>query len=209
MPKKTHLTINDFLETALDMVRKEGWKNLSITALAKHMRCSTMPVYSHFENLETLRDEVVKKGWELVHGYESKQYTGDAWIDGAIGYVFFARENPRLFGVMLDGRNLELERRMLHEHWVFLSGFLSDYKGFDALSTEQCRVIRYSRAMFTQGVAVTVSKGTGKLLTDDESIVKYMTVSSHAILEGYRNVYDNDNGDIGFLVEQFQPVKGV
>lgn len=208
MPKKTHLTVNDFLDTALDMVRKDGWKKLSITALAKQMGCSTMPVYSHFENLETLRDEVVKKGWKLVHAYESKKYTGDPWIDGAIGYVFFARENPRLFGAMLDGRNLALERQMLQEHWFFLSGFLDGYRGFDGLSYEQCRVIRYSRAMFTQGVATTLSKGLGKLLTDNESIEKYMTVSSKAILEGYRKVYDTGNGDIGFLVEQFQPVKG-
>ena len=208
MPKKTHLTVRDFQETALDMVRKDGWGKLSITALAKHMGCSTMPVYSHFENLETLRDEVVKKGWELVYTYESKQYTGDPWIDQSIGYVYFARENRRLFACMLDGRNLELERRMLQEHWFFLTDLLSDYRGFEGLSPEQCRVIRYSRAMFTQGVAITVSKGLGKLLTDNESIEKYMTISSKAILEGYRNVYEQGHRDIGFLDEHFQPVKG-
>ena len=206
MPKKTHLTINDFLETAVDMVGKNGWKKLSITAVAKHMGCSTMPVYSHFENLETLKDEVVKKGWKTVKDFESKQYTGDAWIDQAVGYVRFARENSRLFGCMLDGRNLELERRMLQEHWDFLTTLLKGYQGFEGLSQEQQRMTRYSRALFTQGVATTVSKGWGKLLTDNEAIERYLTISSQAILEGYRKVYDHSNGEIQFLDENFQPL---
>lgn len=205
MPKKTNLTINDFLEAALDMVRENGWKKLSITSLAKHMGCSTMPVYSNFDNLDTLKDEVVKKGWELVKAYESKQYTDDTWIDQAIGYVFFARDNRELFACMLDGRNLDLERRMLQEHYDFLSSRLSNYSGFKGLRQEQCRLIRYSRAIFTQGVATTVSKGLGKLLTDDEAIKKYLTVSSQAILEGYQTVYNN-NEDIAFLGDQFQPI---
>jgi len=176
MPKKTHLTVNDFLDTAFDIVRKNGWEKLSITALAKLMGCSTMPVYSHFENLEALKDEVVKKGWDLIRDYESKQYTGDAWIDQAVGYVYFARENSRLFECMLDRRNLELERRMLQKHWNFLTNLLSGYQGFDGLTQEQCRVIRYSRAMFTQGVATTVSKGWSKLLTDNETIERYLAI---------------------------------
>lgn len=188
------------------MVREHGWKTLSITAVAQHMGCSTMPVYSHFENLETLKDEVVKKGWELVKEYESKQYTGDAWIDQAIGYVYFARDHHRLFACMLDGRNLALERRMLQEHWNFLTGLLGGYHGFEGLNRELCRVIRYSRAIFTQDVATTVSKGLGKLLTDNVAIEKYLTISSQALLEGYRKIYDNSGGEITFLDDHFQPM---
>lgn len=206
MPKKTHLTIDDFLDAAIDMVREQGWKKLSITAVARQMGCSTMPVYSHFENLETLRDAVVEKGWERVKAYELKPYTGDAWIDQAIGYVCFARDNPQLFACLLDGRNLALERRMLQTHWDFLTTLLKGYHGFEGLSPEQCRVIRYSRAIFTQGVATTVSKGLGKLLTDNEAVEKYMAVSSQAILEGYRKVYNRSNGDTAFLDDHFQPV---
>lgn len=206
MPKKTHLTADDFLNTAIDMVREHGWEKLSITSVAKHLGCSTMPVYTHFENLDTLKDEVVKKGWEQVRAYESKQYTGDIWVDQAIGYVYFARDNSRLFICMLDGRNLILERRMLQEHYDFLSSHLTEYHRFQGLSPEQCRMIRYSRAIFTQGVATTVSKGLGKLFTDDEVIEKYMTISTRAILEGYKKVYDHRSGDFAILSEQFQPL---
>ena len=86
---------------------------------------------------------------------------------------------------------------------------LKGYHGFEGLSHEQCRVIRYSRAVFTQGVATTVSKGLGKLLTDNEVIEKYLMISSQAILEGYRKVYDQSNWEIAFLDEDFQSIKDI
>lgn len=208
MPKKIHLTVDDFLEAAVGMVEEDGWQTLSITALAKDLGCSTMPVYSHFENLDSLKDQVVKKGWDLVKKYESKRYTGDVWIDPAIGYVFFARENNRLFAAMLDGRNPALERQMMQVHWDDLTRRLEGYSRFEPLSPKLCRVIRYSRAMLTQGVATSVSKGIGKLLTDDETIKTYLTVSSLAILDGYRNTWGNAGPDLNFMDENFQPVKG-
>ncbi len=209
MPRKTQFKVDVVVETTFDMVRKNGWEGLSVTAVAKQMGCSTMPIYSHFENLETLKDEVIRKGWELVKDYEAKQYTGDAWVNQAIGYVYFARENSQLFGCMFDGRNLELQRRMLQEHWDFLTKLLSGYQGFKDLSQEQSRVIRYSRAMFTHGVATTVSKGWSKLLTDEEIITKYLAATSQAMLDGYRKFYDSSGGEVPFLDQHFQPLGNI
>jgi len=206
MPKKTHLTRRHILDAAYEMVGKNGWRDLSITAVAKTLGCSTMPVYSHFENLDTLKDAVVQKGWETVKAYEAKPYTGDAWIDQSIGYVLFARDHGALFACMLDGRNLALERRMLQEHYDALTPRLDGYPGFKGLSPKQCRIIRYSRAIFSQGVATTVSKGIGKLFTDDGAIKAYLTASSRAILEGYRKIYDNSNQEMAFLDDHFQPM---
>jgi len=204
MPKKTHLKTQDFIQTGLALVAESGWANLSITAVAKSLGCSTMPVYSNFKNLETLKDEIIKQGWEQVKAYESNTYTGDIWVDQAIGYIFFARDSRKLFSCMLDGRDLTLERRMLQEHYDFLTAGLSGYQGFEGLSREECRMVRYSRAIFTQGMATTVSKGIGKLGTDDDSIKRYMTISSRAILEGFKKVYSQGDLDIRILDEQFQ-----
>jgi len=209
MPRKTKFTVDIVVKTAFDIVRKSGWEELSVTAVAKQMNCSTMPIYSHFENLEILKDEVIRKGWELVMSFETKHYTGDAWVDQAVGYVYFARKEQQLFGCMFDGRNLELQRRMLHEHWNFLTKLLNSYQGFNGLSQEQSRIIRYSRAMFTHGVATTVSKGWSKQLAGDKTIENYLTVTSQAILDGYRGVYDCNGGEIPFLDKQFQPMENI
>ena len=206
MPRKTQFTVDDVVEAAFCMVRKSGWAELSVTALAKQMGCSTMPIYSHFENLETLKDEVVRKSWELAMEYEAKRYTGDVWVDHAIGLVHFAGDEKFLFTCMFDGRNLELKREMMVKHWAYLAEHLADYEGFKGLSEEQRQVIRYSRAMLTSGLAVAVSSGGTKFLKEKGIIEKYITVASQAILEGYRQLYDRRDEDVLLIDGHFKKV---
>jgi AcrR family transcriptional regulator len=193
MPRKAQFSKSDVISAAFELVKQSGWSGLSAAAVADKLGCSTMPIYSHFKNLEKLQDEVVKKGWELVKDYESRQFTGDAWIDQAIGYVRFSKKERRLFMCMFDGRNLELHREMLHEHWRHLSQLVEGYDAFVGLSEEKCMVIRYSRAMLSHGVATTVSMGYGEILEDDAKIADYLTNASHALLRGYDK--DSHPGD--------------
>jgi len=43
--------------------------------------CSTMPIYSHFKNLEALEHGVMEKCRDLLMQYEARNYTGDTWIE--------------------------------------------------------------------------------------------------------------------------------
>lgn len=187
MPRKPQFSKRDVTSAAFELVKENGWQGLSASAVANKLGCSTMPIYSHFKNLEKLQDEVVKKGWELVKDYESRRFTGDVWIDQAIGYVQFSKKERRLFMCLFDGRNLELHRKMLHEHWRHLSQLVEGYEAFVGLSEEQCMRIRYSRAMLSHGVATSVSMGYGEILEDDAKIEDYLTSVSHALLRGYEN----------------------
>jgi AcrR family transcriptional regulator len=195
MPRKTQFTADDVVVTTYDMVRKNGWEGLTVTAVAKQMGCSTMPIYSHFDSLEMLKDEVVRKGWALIIDYESKQYTGDVWVDQAIGYVRFAQKEKNLFICMFDGRNLKLQRKMLREHWSYLSRLLDDYEAFSGLDEKQCMRIRYSRGMLTHGVATSIINGWGFLFEghevaskNDEILSDYLTTASQVLLKGYKEV---------------------
>jgi AcrR family transcriptional regulator len=188
MPRKPQFTFNDVIETAFALVRKDGWPGLSAAAVADKLGCSTMPIYSHFKNMGKLQDEVVIKGFELLHEYESKQYIGDAWIDQAIGYVHFAKKEKQLFMCMFDGRNLKLHREMLFKHWQNLSELLEGYPAFKDLDDEQRMRIRYSRAMLSHGVATSVSMGYGEILENDEMIAGYLKSASQALLTGFKEL---------------------
>jgi AcrR family transcriptional regulator len=188
MPRKPQFTLNDVIETAFELVRKNGWPGLSASAVANKLGCSTMPIYSHFENMGKLQDEVVIKGFELLHEYESMEYIGDAWVDQAIGYVCFAKKETNLFMCMFDGRNLELHREMLFKHWQNLSDLLEGYPAFKDLDDEQRMRIRYSRAMLSHGVATSVSMGYGEILESDELIFGYLKSASQALLIGYKAI---------------------
>ena len=117
MPRKPQFSKNDVISAAFELVKKSGWPGLSTSAVAGKLSCSTMPIYSHFKNLEKLQDEVVKMGWAQVKDYESRRFTGDVWIDQAMGYILFARDEPHLFKCIIDSRNQKLKYRMNRNQW--------------------------------------------------------------------------------------------
>jgi len=207
LPRKPQFKTEDVVEAALKLVRKNGWTGLSASAVAGELGCSTMPIYSHFKNMDKLQDEVVKKGWEILYTYESKKYTGDVWVDQSVGYVRFAKKEKNLFLCMFDGRNLELQRKMLREHWLYLSSLLEGYTPLADLSEEQGLRIRYSRAMLSHGVATSVSVGWSQLLQNDDLLEKYLTMTSMAMLKGYQEIdADQFDTDIHLLEERFKKI---
>ncbi len=194
MPRKNQFTFDDVVEAAFELVRENGWRGFSVSAVAQKIGCSTMPIYSHFKNLEKLGDEVLKKAWRLMFEYNRKHYTGDAWIDQGIGYVRFAQEERRLFLCLYDGRNRKLQREMILEHWEQLTALIDEYEGFQGLDNMQKESMRYARAMFCHGVAATVALGWFAIRGDEIDIARYLAVTSEALLRGYKDIFA-ENGN--------------
>ena len=171
MPRKTQFTAEDVVTAAFELVRQKGLVGLSAPAVAEQMGCSTMPIYSHFKNMQALEDEVIQKAWTLVVEYETRHYTGDRWIDQAMGYVLFARDERNLFDCMLAGRNLELKYEMQKRHWQYQADRLDNYEGFKDLDKDQCTRIRYARAMLSHGVATSPKTGMNRIMVENDEIL--------------------------------------
>ncbi len=187
MPRKTQFTVEDVIKAAFELVREKGLAGLSAPAVAAKMGCSTMPIYSHFKNMQALEDEVVKEAWNMVIQYEEEQHTGDAWVDQAVGYVRFAREEHNLFHCRIEGRNLELRYEMMMKNWQYLAKLLKDYDAFDDLNERLSEKIRYARAMLSHGIAMSPRLGLNKIIVDDDEILSgFLTDVSQALLTGYK-----------------------
>ena len=189
MPRKTQFTAEDVVTAALELVREKGLPGLSAPAVADKMGCSTMPIYSHFKNMQALEDAVIEKCWQSVMRYQTERYTGDVWVDQAIGYVMFARNECNLFKCMLNGRNLELQYQMQKKHWQYHADRLENYDGFKDLDEEQRIRIRYARAMLSHGVATSPNTGMNKIIVENDDILAgFLTTVSRALLKGYKSL---------------------
>jgi len=208
MPRKTRFTAEDVILAALELVREKGLPGLSAPAVANKMGCSTMPIYSHFKNMQALEDEVVKKIWGMVTEYQIKQYTGDVWIDQAIGWVRFARDEENLFKCMLDSHNLELQYEIRMRHWTYTAGLLKGYKGFDGLDEYQRERLRHSRAMLTHGVAMSPKLGMNKVIVENDEILSgYLASASQALLEGYKKIPPLEEKKKRVMREKLEEIK--
>ena len=80
------------LQGAVNLVRKNGPQALSVRNLAREMNCSTQPIYSEFENMESLRNELAAFIRERYLHKEAANYK-----QVALSFLDFAGKEKNLF----------------------------------------------------------------------------------------------------------------
>ena len=99
MGRKTQITKEIILETALAMLLRDGYTSITIKTLAAEIGCSTQPIVWHFENMHGFR----KAFFEYCMDYAKSQFTvwngslDDLLTETARGYITIACNMPHLF----------------------------------------------------------------------------------------------------------------
>lgn len=183
MPRPPKFSSEEILDVAFELVRRGGWAELTAAAIGKKLKCSTMPVFYHFENIGEIEIAVIERGWKLLLERENEVVTGDRWVDQAVGYARFAIEQQNLFHCMNDSRHSDTHYKMRSMHWDLLSEQLVDYEGFKGIDPKVVRKIRFNRAMFSHGIGNWISYGWSGMIPDDAVMVRCIQMTSMALLE--------------------------
>ena len=93
------------LDTAWDLVEKQGWQALSIRKIAEAIEYSAPVIYDHFESKEALLSEFTIRGFRLLNGELRKargQFTDPGRQLEAMAYAYwhFAFNNKAYYQVM-------------------------------------------------------------------------------------------------------------
>ena len=73
MPPKIRITKADIVNTAVDIVRKNGESALNARNIATALNCSTQPVFSNFATMDDLRVAVVEAADALCGEYRKRE----------------------------------------------------------------------------------------------------------------------------------------
>lgn len=99
MPTQIKISKEMILETAFEIVRKEGIDKLSNRELANQLKCSIRPIYYQFENVEELKKALYRKIEKYFY-----QFLLNHRIEGipqykqiGINYIKFAKKEKKLF----------------------------------------------------------------------------------------------------------------
>lgn len=187
MPPKTRFTREDVVEAAFRVVRKHGWDGLSSRSIAQELNSSTQPIYSHLRSIKEIKEEVVKKAYELVYSYGTKVRTGDPWLDVGVGYVLFAKEEKQLFRCLFDEEHLPLLKKYSAQIFAAVTETLSDYPPFQELSKEERHKIRSIGFIFAHGLAVLANSSFTKNLNSEEEIARFIRMTDQIILKGFKD----------------------
>ena len=99
MPPKVRVTKKMILDTAFDIIRKEGHENLNARRIAGRLGCSTQPVLYNFKTVDELREEVYRTADEYHTGYimPDEGSGRDPLLALGLNYIRFGYEERHLF----------------------------------------------------------------------------------------------------------------
>jgi len=108
MGRRTLITKEIILETALQMLIRDGYGAITVKSLAAQIGCSTQPIVWHFENMTSFR----KAFYEYCVDFAKGQFTvwngslDELLTETARGYITIACNMPHLFRfVFVDNKD--------------------------------------------------------------------------------------------------------
>ncbi len=183
MSKPRVFTREQVIETAFNLIRKNGWSTVSARSIAKELGSSTMPIYSHMKSLEELEQELKVKTRALIIDYQSRTYSGNQLLDIAVGYVVFAREEKQLFRFLfIDRPDVSLSEDVQSQQAQFYSQFGKESEKSKELQEVPEYIQKYliqNSNIYTHGLSMMVNAGIIQPCSD-ETIITYLQQAGEA-----------------------------
>lgn len=159
MPPKKVFSREDVVRAAFEVVQQvgidQGLKILSARRVAERLGASTAPVYSYFDSMAELGQEVVRNARKLYLQYVNRSYTDQPILNMAIGTVLFAREQRELFLRSMFFEKDEIQDIARTQQAAFQKEIARD-RTLAGLSRAQVENIILQMRIFTQGLATLV-----------------------------------------------------
>ena len=186
MPPKQKFTKEEIISAALNLVRKEGAEALTARSLGDALQSSARPIFTVFENMAQVRDEVKKAAEEIYNQYIREGLKEKYPFKGTgKAYVRMAREEPNLFRLLfMTGTPQAPNVEDLMQYVDKISTTVTDAaKDSFEIDRETAKKLHHHLWIYSHGIAVLQATGVCNF-TDEEtdamltevglSLIKYM-----------------------------------
>ena len=118
MPPKARITGESILKAAVALVREGGAEALNARALAAALGCSTQPIFSNYESMQALLDDVAGEAYHLYQGILREEIASGRYSPykaNGMAYIRFASEERSLFKLLFTSDRAEAEKGFFEE----------------------------------------------------------------------------------------------
>lgn len=181
MAGKKKATRAEMIEAALEIVRGEGIDGLNARALAKHLGCSTQPIYFEFENMEEIKAELALMAQQKYQDYVAlymKKSEYKPYKSYGLGFTRFALEERQLFKLLYLKERTEQSLQDFGDAQAERSRetLCKDY----GITAEQAAWFHYNMSIYGYGLGVMLN--TGFVSLSDDEISKLLDDEFHALI---------------------------
>ena len=101
MPPKAKFSREEIIDAAINIVREDGFDALTSRALGKILGSSARPIFTVFQNMEEVQQEVIITAKKKYREYISKGLSQDLAFKGVgMEYILFSINEPKLFQLL-------------------------------------------------------------------------------------------------------------
>lgn len=101
MPPKAKFSREQIIDAAIDIVREDGFDALTSRALGTKLGSSARPIFTVFQNMEEVQQEVIITAKQKYREYISKGLSQDLAFKGVgMEYILFSINEPKLFQLL-------------------------------------------------------------------------------------------------------------
>lgn len=171
MAPRVKVTKDDIINTAIDLIRNNGDGAINARAIANALNCSTQPIFSNFDSMEDLEQEVIVGIYNIYATFlkneaESQKYP--IYKAYGMAYIRFAQEERELFKIlfMRDRTNEEASVSIDFEESVQM------IMKSTGLSYEKAQLMHFEMWTCVHGIATMIATSFFELEWD---IISQMT----------------------------------
>ncbi|HEX3037643.1 MAG TPA: TetR/AcrR family transcriptional regulator [Oscillospiraceae bacterium] len=110
MPPKVSITKDMILSAAFELVREDGFENLTSRKLAKRLNCSIQPIFHTYKNMDALKEDLLEVSNEYFGNYLQSSISSDnALLSIGLAYIDFAKNESKLFKLLFLSGNIDVK----------------------------------------------------------------------------------------------------
>ncbi len=157
------------IDAAVEVVRQNGYENISARTVSEQLNCSTQPVMYHFATIDSLKQAAYQQADQLHTEYLMNIPDGQDPVMGiGLNYIRFAVNEPLLFRFLFQSgyaRENSLLEMIDSEELVPV---LTAMKEGSGLSSERTKEVFLTVALFAHGYASIIANND---LEYDEKLI--------------------------------------
>lgn len=177
MPPTIKINQDKILSAAFVLVRRGGMSTITARNLAKELGCSVQPIFREFENMEELKQVIIKK-IEVYYNekmFNALQSSGEFSAMG-MAYIDFAKTEPEFFRVLFMSNQFSGKK---------LNQIAGETEGDDEMlallshktdmTAEQAQILYTSIWLTTHGIASMVATNTLQISKEEAKHILGLT----------------------------------
>ncbi len=188
MSRKPNFTKEEILNCAYNILIEKNLKEVTARNIAKNLNSSTISIYSAFDSMGELKNELTKKAENKLFEYTKIEYTELSILNIGMGICLFAKEEKALFRTIFlrEGLPDKFVHDLLKNFKTLIFSSFQNRKEYSSLNQNTIEWIMKKGWIYTQGFATQICTGFYSNPTFKEIKTDLLEMGTIIFTEGFK-----------------------